>query len=342
MAINRVEIKDFLVFVGTFSADFCPGVNVLIGGNGTGKTTLLKTMYGLINQKITSCFYARNTKDNILFGKGNAKLIFDTEWSSIFEQGPFNKEALVHPLAGKIERIGIGPSSYTIEEPIGMSMVSIDNKSVYIPEKDMLSHSPGFLALKHERPSVPFDDTLTDIIAKAQLYPIKETMNNELCAKIREIIGGEVAFDNDSFIIVKDESKNQVDFSMEASGYRKLGLLWKLLRNGLLESGAILFWDEPENSLNPELVPILVDILLELSRNGVQIFLATHSEILSSYFAVNREKGDSVMFYSLYKDGEQIKADVNDRFDLLEPNNLTLEPVKLYEKKLERGPGGNG
>jgi len=32
MAINRVKIKDFLVFKGEFSVDFCNGINVLIGG----------------------------------------------------------------------------------------------------------------------------------------------------------------------------------------------------------------------------------------------------------------------------------------------------------------------
>ena len=342
MAINRVEIKDFLLFKGEFAVDFCPSVNVLIGGNGTGKTTLMKIMYGLINQKLASCFYSRNLKDNISYGKGHIKLIFDTEWSTIFEQGAFSDEAYINPLTGRIEKDGGGTSSQIIEGPPRTPMGYFENRSVYIPEKDMLSHSPGFLALKHERPAVPFDDTLTDIIAKAQLYPKKETMNNELCARIREIIGGEVAFENDSFIILKDKTKNQVSFSMEASGYRKLGVLWKLLRNGLLESGSILFWDEPENSLNPENVSMLVEMLLELSRNGVQIFLATHNEILASYIAVNRQKGDSVMFISLYKDGDQIIANKSDRFDLLEPNSLTAEPVKLYEKELERGLGGNG
>jgi predicted ATPase len=103
-----------------------------------------------------------------------------------------------------------------------------------------------------------------------------------------------------------------------------------------------LFWDEPENSLNPELIPVLVDILLELTRNGIQLFLATHSEILASYFSVNRQKGDSVMFYSLYKDESGIiKADRSDRFDLLDPNYLTAEPVKLYEKELEKGLGND-
>jgi recombinational DNA repair ATPase RecF len=45
-----MKLKDFLVFKGEFTADFCPGVNVLIGGNGTGKTTLMKTAYSLISQ----------------------------------------------------------------------------------------------------------------------------------------------------------------------------------------------------------------------------------------------------------------------------------------------------
>jgi len=49
MAINRVEIKDFLLFKGEFATDFGTGVNVLIGGNGTGKTTLMKVMYRLCN-----------------------------------------------------------------------------------------------------------------------------------------------------------------------------------------------------------------------------------------------------------------------------------------------------
>ncbi|MDR1204835.1 MAG: AAA family ATPase [Peptococcaceae bacterium] len=342
MAINRIEIKDFLVFKGEFDVDFVFGVNVLIGGNGTGKTTLLKAMYGLVNEKLSSCFYTINAKDDVAYGdrRGSIRLLYGAESSVIhFQQGVYseNMGAVVHPLNGKVHRLEGGFSSY------GITGKPFDNPTVYIPEKDMLSHSIGMLALKHERPTVPFDDTLTDIIAKAQLYPKKEKLNDPLCAKIREIIGGEVAYDNDTFIIIKDKNngQSQVAFSMEASGYKKLGLLWKLIRNGLLESGAILFWDEPENSLNPELVPVLVGILLELSRNGVQIFIATHSELLASYFAVSRQKGDAVMFYSLYKDGEQIKYDRDDRFDLLEPNTLTEEPVRLYEKQIVRGLGGN-
>lgn len=56
-----------------------------------------------------------------------------------------------------------------------------------------------------------------------------------------------------------------------------MGLLWKLIHNGLLEKETILLWGEPEANLNPEMFPLVVDILLELERAGVQIFIATHS-----------------------------------------------------------------
>lgn len=65
-------------------------------------------------------------------------------------------------------------------------------------------------------------------------------------------------------------------------------------------------------------------------------FNATHSELLADYFLVNSKKDDSVMFFSLYKDGDQIKYDRSDRFDLLHPNKLTDERVRLYEKRLDK------
>ena len=92
----------------------------------------------------------------------------------------------------------------------------------------------------------------------------------------------------------------KLEFSFEAEGLRKFALLWKLIRNGLLEKDSVLIWDEPESNLNPELIPVLVDVLLELQRSGVQIFIATHSYNLAKYFEVKREKDDNVIFHSLY------------------------------------------
>jgi putative ATP-dependent endonuclease of OLD family len=63
MAIDRVEIKDFLVFKGDFVCDFCPGVNVLIGANATGKTTLMKAMYSFGSEHNWCSYFYNNIND---------------------------------------------------------------------------------------------------------------------------------------------------------------------------------------------------------------------------------------------------------------------------------------
>ena len=91
---------------------------------------------------------------------------------------------------------------------------------------------------------------------------------------------------NSSFcdlIFIQKKDGRKTEFSLEAEGLRKLGLLWKLIRNGLLEKDSILLWDEPEANLNPELYPLVAEILLGLQKNGVQIFLATHSYNFAKY-----------------------------------------------------------
>jgi AAA15 family ATPase/GTPase len=161
------------------------------------------------------------------------------------------------------------------------STKEVYDSRIYIPEKEMLSNSTGLLALYNKR-AIPFEKTYIDIVENAEFPETKETSSlcQKLLNKIGEIIDGEVVYEQDTFYI-KKKNEEKIHFSWEASGFRKFGLPWKLLRNGLLEKESLLFWDEPENSLNPELIPVLVDILLELTRNSVQVFLATHSELVS-------------------------------------------------------------
>jgi len=293
-----MEIEYHPVFNSKFTIDFCPGVNVFIGSNGTGKTTLLKTMYD--KAKSNQRYLSRSDDD-----------INDLRIDSL------------------------------------TTIVTLTDKNlhiVYIPEKDILEHARGLLTFIEQK-RTGFSLIYKDVLIAAQDVPTQEQSETQKSVgkKISGIIDGSVYWDKGEgeFYTLKTDGR-RIPFADEASGYKKLGFLGLLVISGQLEPGAVLFWDEPENSLNPELMSVLVDILLELSRSGVQIFIATHSEIFASYFAVNRQNEDQVMFTSLYKDGEEIKANTSDRFDLLEPNTLTAEPVKLYEKELEKGLGSNG
>jgi AAA15 family ATPase/GTPase len=287
MAINRVEFKEFeafLVFKSGFAADFCDGVNVLIGGNATGKTTLLKRLY-----------------------------IEKPSRSGLVRTSPY---------AGTVK-------------------FSEVKNCVYIPEKDILEHAKGLLSFIEQK-QTGFDQIYKGVLLNAQDVPTQKQSETQkrIGQKITDMIGGNVRWDQgDGIYYTVRTDGTRIPFANEASGYKKLGFLGLLVTSGQLESGSVLFWDEPENSLNPELVPQLVDILLDLSRNGVQIFIATHSEILASYFGALRKDNDKVMFFSLFKDDYTIKFDSSERFDLLTPNNLSAEQAKLYEREIERGLG---
>jgi predicted ATPase len=336
MAIKRVEIKDFFVFKGEFALDFCAGINVFIGGNGTGKTTLLRAMYAVQER-------SGNLSDfNHIAGYFRGSFSQD-DVNSIFAS--LKKILLIHSNGSMFGYLSQSEKKQLLINTddngtgfIHKGSISAFN-SVFIPEKDLLSNSKK-LPESVEYGELQFTRCEIDFIKKARVAAQKPLQ--PLVKDIYNIIGGTVSNDGEEFYVQRDGIEKRIPFSMEASGYRKFGLLATLIRNEQIKSGTALFWDEPENSLNPELVPVLVNILLELSRNGVQIFMATHSEILARYFAINQQKGDSVMFTTLYKDGEQIKKDTSNRFDLLEPNNLTTEPVKLYEKEIVKGLNGDG
>lgn len=155
---------------------------------------------------------------------------------------------------------------------------------------------------------------------------------NGILKKISDTIDGEVVMEDDTFYIVKKDGR-KVDFSLEAEGLRKLGLLWKLIRNGLLEEGSILLWDEPEANLNPELFPLVAEILLELQKNGVQIFVATHSYNFAKYLEIKREDDSQVYFHNLYRVesnfSEILKKEIDmERKDILSSSAYHMDDLK--------------
>lgn len=274
-----------------FHLDFSDGINVLIGGNGVGKTSLLKMIYASTqwsNKQVDS----GKTKKLLHFFSDHLKNSQALK-NSDHQEGycAFTVSNGEQSFEYSLSHEGV----FHFEEWLGLNI-----QSVFIPTTEMLSHAKGFLAM-NQKYNMPFDGTQIDIIVNASLPETKEvtpTMRR-IMRKLGDVIQGTVEQNEDIFYIVKNDGR-KVDFSLEAEGYRKFGLLWKLIRNGLLEPGSILLWDEPEANLNPELFSILADVLLELAANGVQIFLATHSYNFAKYLEIRRKEKEQVMFHNLY------------------------------------------
>ncbi len=120
-----------------------------------------------------------------------------------------------------------------------------------------------------------------------------------------------------------------------AEGLRKIALLWQLIKNGTLEKGAVLFWDEPEANINPKYIPILAELLIMPESEGVQIFISTHDYFLSEYIEVKRNKGSDVQYISLYKDEEnKVQCEIATEFELLEQNSIMDTFRQLYREEI--------
>ncbi len=83
---------------------------------------------------------------------------------------------------------------------------------------------------------------------------------------------------------------------------------------------------------------IVVEILLELQRMGVQIFLATHDYVILKEFDLQKKKGDKVKFHSLYRDEKtgEIKIHSTEEYLDIHPNAIAETFTDLYDRTIEK------
>lgn len=325
MPIKAVKLCNFMAFEGEHELNFVEGINVIMGENGTGKTTVLKTIYATTKFD-TGFLFGDAYLETAKYFSPNASDILDYFHSDSFYLEVLDKEG---KCSVKIDKDGIahlGKKSFSGD---------VDNSSdaIFIPTTEMLSHSKGFLALNRKY-KLPFDETQVDIISNASLPETREISDTmtKILEKISTVIDGTVIQEDDVFYVVKHDGR-KIEFSLEAEGLRKFALIWKLIRNGLLESGSVLLWDEPEANLNPELYELAAEILLELQKNGVQIFVATHSYNFAKYLEIRRTEPEQVQFHNLYRASDgRICNESAFRMEDLTQNHIMMADNKLLDE----------
>lgn len=303
MIIKKLKLENYTVFENC-QIEFGSGINVLIGENGTGKTHILKVLYSAcqsiepktsFSQKLVSTMLPDDYKISRLITRkpGNRVAML---WIIAEEPAIQQKRELKASFHGKTKK---WDADVTGESGWEESFAGVS--SIFIPAKEILSHSYNLNAAS-EKNNVRFDDTYLDIINAAKV-DISVGRNNEskdaLLKKIQKMTHGTVLYDarRDEFYLRSYRSKQE--FNLVAEGIRKMALLWQLVKNGTLEKGSVLFWDEPEANINPKYIPIIVEMLLELQRKGVQIFISTHDYMIAGYFEVKKQDGDDISFHSL-------------------------------------------
>lgn len=333
MPLTRIKIENFTVFED-ITIPFSKGLNILVGENGMGKTHVMKLAYAACQSRKHDVSFSQKTT-----------MLFRPEQSGIGRLVNRNKngENTARVLVeSDIAQIGMSFSTKTKKWDVEVKSEEKWEKqmsgmtSVFIPAKEILSNAWNLDAAV-KMGNVEFDDTYLDIIAAAKIdisTDVDSVARKKYLKILQKISNGKVTVQDDRFYL-KPGTQAKLEFDLVAEGIRKIALLWQLIKNGTLEKGSVLFWDEPEANINPKYIPVLAELLIMLEKEGVQIFVSTHDYFLSKYIEVKREKDSDVQYISLYKDEKnQVQCEIAKEFELLEHNTIMDTFRQLYREEI--------
>lgn len=351
--ITSVTIKNFMAHAELKIKDI-PSINLIIGKNDTGKTGLLKLLYATV--KSLEIYSLKEKQSDVVFKKELADKLLDTFMprknglGDLVQKGSREKleaDITVVSKNGKYrqqlyyafgERTESSISTCTDHvEPLPNNSLN----ALFIPAKEVLTALTDIRNIRENFYGVGFDDTYLDLIKALSLETTKGRVADELSLVNKSL---EALFDG------KIEQTGQLEqpfifkrghqqFSMQqtAEGIKKIGILTTLITNRQLRKGTILFMDEPETALHPEAVRNMVEMLVAMSKAGVQIFIASHC-----YFVIKqlsncaKREQLSVNCWNLSRDaGKYVSSSFTDLIDgVLPPNAIVDEALKMYDEEI--------
>lgn len=380
--ITHLNLKNFVAFTD-LTIDFSPRVNIIIGENGTGKTQLLKAILALCGSETR----AERSGERLASKLCRLYRPLSTQVGELRREGT-RGDALLHATFAQDQKIIVrfnGGSANTVK--IRWSPGPVVAPATFIPTKEVLSLVHGLTADQPDLPTIEriFDDGYLDLAQQLKREGIEDLRSKvqlnprfwKIVPRLANLIGGQYLLDQGRFVFQpgryeemnastrsKDlhaqmyqdstewkfirKSKKRLSSTMTAEGFRKIGVLQRLLSNGCLNpgTGGPLLWDEPESNLNPKLMKDLVLALLELARNGQQVILATHDYVLLKWFdlLLNKGDGDHVRFHVLSRDAQtgQVRRDSMDDYRAIEPNAIADTFNELTKEQVARKMGGLG
>jgi predicted ATPase len=310
--VQSLTLENFTAFEKA-SFDFCPGINVLLGPNGTGKSHIMKIIYMLL--KISEALY--NEED--IEGYDFEVMLFD-DVADFFLSDSISdlvhysqEEALINlKYENKEFSFGINREQEDIFTGNEDQNPPPPIPTIYLPAQEFLSINEGFIATYTKR-ELPYDETYYDLSLALNALPLRKehlAEVQEILNFLQEMITGEPVGENE--VVTQENGRfkfslpeGKLDVHLVAEGYRKIATLYYLLRNGSLTKDSILFWDEPEAHLNPKLIVKVAKVLQMLAEAGMQIFITTHDYLLSQELSLlaeyPAEDRPEIKFFALYK-----------------------------------------
>lgn len=346
---KKLQIKNLSVFQEA-NLKISPGLNVFVGENGSGKTHLLKAAYCI------AAVLASNMKKKNVDAPSKSGLQAEMADKLIGVFRPESLGRLVRRRQGR-ERCELGAEfdqrdldisfSFATQSKSEVSLTQIPKKwaeketPAYIPSRELLTLYPNFISV-YENRYLEFEETYRDLClllgVPAARGPREKRIKN-LLDPLEDAMGGSVFLDKNGRFYLKIPGQGNMEMSLVAEGLRKLAMLARVIMTGSLLDQGILFWDEPDTSLNPRLISKEARFIMELAKSGVQIFTATHSLFLLRELDIlhkNEKYQDvSARFFALHPGDDGVSIQSGKVLDDLDPIASLDEELSQSDRYME-------
>jgi AAA15 family ATPase/GTPase len=210
--------------------------------------------------------------------------------------------------------------------------------SIFLPPKESLSVHKIIRFIQERYKEFGYDTTYYDL-AQALDWPALPEPNEAFASSRQklqeEILKGRIVFNKakERWEFVSSETQQHYPMGVVAEGIKKIGVLDVLLANDTLTPGSIVFMDEPESALHPEAISQLLAIVHQLSQQGIQFFMATHSYfVIKELYLLAQENNTSVACLSL---SDKEEPQTSDLLDGMPENGILNHAIKLYERGID-------
>lgn len=235
--INQIKLDNF----GPLTAinwSALGKINLIIGGNGCGKTFLLKAIYASLR---TLEDYKRGDEQRSASDILANKLYWTFQAEKI---GDLMSKGADSPLSSTLT-IDTCDFSYSFGKDTSKQIYSLENhvpprasNSVFLPAKEVLSLHHVILKSREQDKVFGFDDTYFDLAKALRMLPSKSTSYKEFSqsrTQLEEILGGVIEYDESSgrWLFAKGRHKFPIGVTAEGikTARKNLGAS-SLLRRG--------------------------------------------------------------------------------------------------------------
>lgn len=277
-------------------------VNVLVGKNGSGKTTILQTIYGLLQQEAnmemgrsTRCEITLQNEGSITH-KINKLNIETAEMLEILQKMQKSvidrkkKPKNYQQIKSLIDMLSSAETSKNIKEVnFGQMNVSENLKETKKVNAELISTvNMSANSIYEFKKSDGVTTTILDMEIEAEIRRLKSIFDNDMdtCKKIHEKIeivindlfketGKTIKFENKQMHIIQEGNENPISYSILSSGERQLLYILLKAANTSCEE-TVLLMDEPEISLHLTWQEKLIKSIKTINES-CQLIIVTHS-----------------------------------------------------------------